>query len=222
MIRTISVALTNLPSAIAYRRKASAGGSAIVIVRADATQPGIASISKTSGEPIISKNTPAELFSADAFQEAMQLTAGLPYRKMGAPAAPKAPVEIAEEEIIDDDDAVAEKEVEVVVDSDEYQKLVDAYTNKKGVLSYDLMNKEMIQLAHKSEVVQKMLAEGASEQEIVDYVVGVKFRNATGNKNLTDEQVAAMADLIDEVSPKGAFKELRAKIRSMQAEAKRA
>ena len=93
MIRTNSVTLTGIPSAIAYRRKAKAGGSAIVIVRADSTQPGIATISKTSGEAIVSDNTPAELFPAEAFAEAIELTAGLPYRKQGKPAAPELVVE---------------------------------------------------------------------------------------------------------------------------------
>ena len=67
-----------------------------------------------------------------------------------------------------------------------------------------------------------MLGDGASEQEIFDYVVGTRFRDITGNKDLTDAQVAAMAALIDEIDIKGAFKEFKRDIRSMQSEAKRA
>ena len=87
MIRTNSVKLTSLPSAIAYRRKGASGDAAIVIVRADEPQPGIATISKTSGEPILAANTPAA-YPAEAFAEAIALTAGMPYRKLGKPAAP--------------------------------------------------------------------------------------------------------------------------------------
>ena len=114
MIRTSSVKLTTLP-AVAYREKLAKGGSGIVIVRSDATQPGIASLSKTSGEPIPSANTSADLYPVEAFKEAMELTAGMPYRKQGKPKPVL--IEVPEEEV---------PEVEVVVDSSEYQAVVDA------------------------------------------------------------------------------------------------
>lgn len=223
MIRTNSVTLTTLPIAIAYRRKAPSGGAALVIVRADASQPGIATISKTSGRPIVAANTPAELYPEEAFEEALALTAGMPYHKQGRPSAP------AQQESVDteppvqaDEEEVVAEEVEVVIDSDEYQKLLAAYTNKNGKLSYDLMNKEMIQFAHKSEMVGRMIGAGEAEETILTYIIGTKFRNITGNKDLTDEQVNLIAALVDEISPKGAFKELKAKVRSMLGEAKRA
>ncbi len=70
-------------------------------------------------------------------------------------------------------------------------------------------------------MVSRMIAAGEDEDAIVRYVVATKFQNASGNKDLTDEQVALIAELIDEVSPRGAFKELRSKVRSMLGEAKR-
>ena len=218
MIRTNSVTLTTLPAAIAYRRKAMSGGSALVIVRADEPQPGIATISKTSGEPIISANTPAGAYPPEAFQEALELTAGMPYRKQGKPGAPGL-VPTETEEVAPEDPV--EEQQEVVIDSDEYERVLDAYTDKGGKFSYDLMNKEMIQFAHKSEMVGRMVGAGESEETILSYIIGTKFRNITGNKDLTDEQVGLMAELIDEISPKGAFKELKAKVRSMLGEAKR-
>ena len=51
MIRTNVVSLSVI-KAVAYRQKLMTGGSGIVIIREDASQPGIASISKTSGEAI--------------------------------------------------------------------------------------------------------------------------------------------------------------------------
>lgn len=224
MIRTNSVTLNTVPNAIAYRRKSPSGGAAIVIIRADEPQPGIAAISKTSGAPIIMANTPTEPYPTEAFEEAIELTFGMPYRKQGKPAAPQITTPIPDDlpsNVPANDGELTEKDAEVIVDSEEYQRLVEAYTDKKGRLSYDLMNKEMIQFAHRSEMVARMVGAGELEETIIDYIVGTKFRNATGNKDLTDEQVAAMAELIDEVSPKGAFKELKAKIRSMLAEAKR-
>ena len=80
MIRTATVNLTTIP-AIAFRQKLKDGGSGIVILRADSKQPGIASISKTSGKAIPAKNNPAKMFPEDSFNEAIQLTIGMPYTK---------------------------------------------------------------------------------------------------------------------------------------------
>ena len=55
MLRTKSVKLTVIP-AMAFRVKLNEGPS-ITIQRADCEQPGIASISRTSGEATPSKNT---------------------------------------------------------------------------------------------------------------------------------------------------------------------
>ncbi|MBQ6395779.1 MAG: hypothetical protein IJH87_05490, partial [Atopobiaceae bacterium] len=194
MIRTSSVKLTTLP-AVAYREKLAKGGSGIVIVRSDATQPGIASISKTSGEPISSANTSSDLYPLEAFKEAMELTAGMPYRKQGKPKPVL--IEVPEEEV---------PEVEVVVDSSEYQAVVDAYTDKNGKLSYALLNKDLIQFVHRSSVARRMIAAGEPEEAIRAYAVGAKFRTITGNGDLTDGQALKMAELLDEVSPKGVFK----------------
>ena len=213
MIRTNSVELTSLPAAIAYRRKGASGDAAIVIVRADEPQPGIATISKSSGEPILAANTRAA-YPVEAFAEAIALTAGMPYHKLGKPAAPalvSAPVE----------DEPADEAAETLIDSAEYQAVLDAFTDKNGKFSYDLMNKSMIQLAHRSTVVARMVAAAATEKEILGYVVGTRLRNITGNHDLTDEQVAKMAELIDEIDPRGAFKELKAKIREMSGKAKK-
>lgn len=59
------------------------------------------------------------------------------------------------------------------------------------------------------------------EDRIRLFVVGTKFRNVTGNKDLTNEQVLKMAELLDEVSSKGVFKELTADIRARLSASKR-
>ncbi len=220
MIRTNTVTLSVVP-ALAYRQKLASGGSGIVIVRADQTQPGVASISKTSGEPILAANTPSDVYPIEAFAEAIELTAGMPYRKQGKPRI--VAQDLQQVEVIDEAEGPEEAvpEAEVVVDSAEYQAIVDAYTDKKGRLSYDLLNKELIQLAHDSEMVQRMLVAGDSEDQIRLFVVGNRFRAITGNRDLSDEQVLKMAELLDEVSPKGVFKEFNAKLRTWMGESKR-
>ena len=200
MIRTELVTLTTIPAS-AYRQKLPSGGSGIVILRIDSAQPGVASISKTSGEAILTKNTPKKLFPKEAFKEAMALTVGMPYRKCGAPVIPDAPAPVAVEEASD-------PAVEVIVDTAEYQKIADTYTDKAGKLSYTLLNKDLIKFAHSSSKVREMIGKKAALEDIRLYIVGTKFRNITGNRNLSDDQVLKMAELLDEVSEKGVFKDL--------------
>ena len=67
MIRTDTVNLTVI-SAVAFRQKLTAGGSGVTVLRYDTKQPGIASISKTSGDAIPAANTPVDLYPMEAFK----------------------------------------------------------------------------------------------------------------------------------------------------------
>jgi hypothetical protein len=58
-----------------------------------------------------------------------------------------------------------------------------------------------------------MIEAGAKPKEIKNYVAGTKFRNITGNAELTDAQVNKMLELLDEVSPKGVLKEFNDELR---------
>ena len=142
MIRTNVVKLSKI-NGIAFRQKLLSGGSGIVILREDSAQPGIASISKTSGEPIPTTNTSKKLFPLDAFREAIALTAGLPYRKQGK-------VQLKGESQPEEPTPEEQAEEEAVVDSAEYDKIVAKYTDKNGKLSYSLLNRDMINFAHYS------------------------------------------------------------------------
>ncbi|MBQ6239291.1 MAG: hypothetical protein IJK56_02895 [Firmicutes bacterium] len=204
MIRTSIVELSVIEG-FAYRRKLPSGGSGIVIIRKGMDQPGIASISKTSGEAIPASNTPKKKYPQEAFQEAMALTSGLPYRKLGS-------VTLTEEKVVEEPVPAAEKAEESVVDSAEYQKVVEKYLDKDGKLSYALINKDMIRFANSSGIVRRMETESRSLEDIRLYVVGTKLRNITGNKKLTDEQVLKMIELLDEVSPKGVLREFNEEI----------
>ena len=209
MIRTTVVKLSSIKG-IAYRMKLPSGGSGIVIIREGAKQPGIASISKTSGDAIPTDNTSQKLYPQKAFKEAMELTSGLPYKKLGKAQPDGAGV--AEEKV--PDEPVAE---EVGVDSAEYQKIVDEYTDKNGKLSYDLLNKDLIKFTYSSSKCRKMINDGWSIEDIRLYAAGTKFRNSTGNRELSDAQVLKIVELLDEVSPKGVFKEYNEELRKMRA-----
>ena len=203
MIRTETVSLKTIP-AVAYRQKIPAGGSGIVILRRDKDQPGIASISKTSGEAIPTGNTSKSLYPDEAFREAIALTEGLPYKKRSAPS-PKETKPVKEKE--------PETELEVIIDSDDYNKIVEAYTDKTGKFSYKLLNKDLIKFINSSSIARKMIAEKKGEDEIRLYAVGSKFRGITKNHDLTDDQVLKIAELLDEISPKGIFREFNDELR---------
>lgn len=215
MVRTDIVNLTVI-KAIAFRQKLMAGGSGVTILRYDCRQPGIASISKTSGDPIPAANTPADMYPAEAFKEAITLTSGMPYSKRGSvrleAEAPEDAAPEAAEEVTPDD---------VVVDSADYQKVVARYTDKNGKLSYELLNRDLIKFAHSSKTVRTMLEEGESVKKVRTYIITSKFGTVTGNRKLTEEQAVKIGELLDEVSPKGVFRELDAEIRKSSGSGKR-
>ena len=211
MIRTDVVSLTVI-DAVAFRQKLTAGGSGVTILRYDAAQPGIASISKTSGDAIPTDNTPKDLYPEASFKEAIRLTAGMPYKKRGSVRLTKKTVKEVTPEAAEE---VTEEEV--IIDSGEYQKLVDHYTDKNGKLSSELLNKDPIRFAHTSKTVRAMMEEGEVQKKIRTYIVCTKFRTVTGNRKLTEAQALKMADLLDEVSPKFVFKELNSELRKKRA-----
>ncbi|MBR6155420.1 MAG: hypothetical protein IKQ27_00550 [Lachnospiraceae bacterium] len=213
MIRTDTVSLTVIP-AVAFRQKLKQGGSGIVILRPEARQPGIASISRTSGDPIINQQTDQKLFPEEAFKEAMRLTLGLPYRKT-------TPVKVTEDMIVKEIKE-EEPEPEIKLNEEAYQAIVARYTDKSGHLSYDLINKEMIRFAKSSSIVRGMIQEGKKASVIRNYIVSNKFRNIADNDDLTNADIKLIVEMLDEVSPKGVFKELDAEIRKMLGAQKKA
>ena len=88
------------------------------------------------------------------------------------------------------------------------------------VISYPLLNKDLIQFAHRSSKVRKMLIDGERVEAIRLYITGTKFRNITGDPELTDVQVLIITELLDEMSPKGVFKEFNSEIRKSLKAAK--
>lgn len=203
MLRTKAVNLKTIP-AVAYRVK-SPKGINITIQRADKKQPGIASISKTSGEAVPTDNTDLRAYPMKAFKEAIELTAGLPYKNQKG-------VKVTKEMVSEKKEKVKE---EVKVDPKDYQKIIAKYSDKNGKFSYDLINKDFIRFAKSSKVVGDLVAEGATVAKLRNYIVSTKFRNITGNHNLTDKQIKKMVEMLDENYPKGVFKDLNSELRKL-------
>lgn len=203
MIRTKIVELSTLEAA-AYRQKLRDGKSGIVILRYDTSQPGLATVNRRTGTPEPSANTNLEMFPIEAFQEAIELTSGMPYSRRGA-------VKLSgNTEAVDTDEESPEELA--TVDSAEYEAIVKAYTNKKGELSYELLNKDFIQFTKSSKIVADLVANRASVDEIRDHVVRVKLESLTGNRELTVAQTKRIVEMLDEVSPRYVFRELNDEI----------
>ena len=209
MLRTKSVKLTVIP-AMAFRIK-SADGPSITIQRADYEAAGIASISRTSGEPIPSANTNMKMYPVEAFKEAIEKTNGLPYKRGKGVKVDKKDFKEKKVKPVE----------EVIIDSDEYQKVVDHYSDKNGKLSYDLLNKDFIKFAKSSSIVRKMIEEGTTVAKLRNYISCNKIRNITGNDKLSDKEVKKMVELFDEAYVKGIFKELNEELKKLLSKNKK-
>jgi hypothetical protein len=221
VIRTRLVELSSL-EATAYRQKLGNGRSGVVILRNDTPQPGLALLNRNTGEPDLAPNVPPDLYPLEAFKEALELTSGLPYSSRGKvrhsatgkqdqPESVGAVADQAMEEQENTPEDVA------TVSSADYAAIVKAYTNRKGELSYDLLNKNLIQAARSNPFVAEMVARKASLEEIRDHVVLANFQAVTGNRSLGTAEMLRIVDLLDEVSPRSVLRELNDELRRMLA-----
>jgi len=206
VIRTVLVELSSL-EAVAFRQKMPDGHSGVVILRYDNPQPGLALLNRHSGEPDIAANTPHDLFPLEAFQEALALTSGMPYSRRG-----RVKLQATVAEPVAEEPAAAEDDLATVSSAD-YAAVVKAYTNRKGELSYDLLNKALIQAAHGNPYVAEMKARGATLEEIRDHVVKANFEAITGNRALTQAEVNRIVAMLDAVSPRSVLREFNEDLR---------
>lgn len=203
----------NTLEAVAFRRKLRAGKTAIIILRYDGGQPGQALLDRNSGGADPAHNTEPDRYPMEAFLEAIELTRDLPYSARGRVKISGTPQKANEPDLDGEDDA---EEVATVC-SDEYAAIVDAYTNKKGELSYALLNKDFIQFTKSSKLVADLVANGASADEIRNHVVRVKLEQLTGNKDLDPAQVSRIVEMLDAVSPRNVFRDLNDEINKLLA-----
>ena len=212
IIRTKAVELTVIPG-IAYKQKLASGGAGIKIFRIDSDKTAVCGVDKRTGEGIIEARVDGNLFPAEAFDEALELTNGLPYSARGK-------IKIVVQEVIEDNE-VAESETDEAVDmveSDEYKAIVDRYSDEKGKINYQLMNKDFIQFAAKSKVVTEMVAGKNNIDDIILFIVKSRATFLANKKeSLDDKLVVKLIATLDEIDPRSAFKELKAHIKRMQS-----
>lgn len=212
IIRTKAVELTMIP-AIAYKQKLASGGAGIKILRIDGDQSAVCTIDRRTSEPVPYGTVDENLFPMEAFDEALELTSGLPYSARGG-------IRLSAVMQVYPDDVVEEappEQIDMTL-SPEYQAIVERYSDEKGKMNYQLMNKEFIQFASKSKTVVDMAREKATRDEIFIFVVKSRAALVAGSKeSLDDNSVALLIETLDEIDPRSAFKELKAYINRVLA-----
>ena len=162
---------------------------------------------------MIAKNTNLEKFPLEAFQEAIALTNGMPYKKQGS-------IKVTKDMFVE---PVKEEQEEEIIEINEaaLEAITAHYTDKNGKVSYDLINRELIKFAKSSSIVREMIADGKNVKNIREYIVLNKFRNISGNDSLSDQEVFKLADMIDGLDNKGMFRELNEELKKLLAKNKR-
>jgi hypothetical protein len=216
IIRTKVVELSELP-VIAYKVKLASGGSGIKLHRTDIEASAFAAIDKRTGETRVDGRADAKLFPPEAFDEAAELLAGLPYSARG-----KVKIAVSEaaedEEIAVSEDEPTEVERKSMADSDEYEAIAGLYSDMQGKINLPLMNKQFIQFAAGSKTVADMVGNRASVDEILTHIVKSRAAYLAGKReSLSDADTAALIETIEETDPRGAFKELKLYLRKRLA-----
>jgi len=210
MIRTKIVELNTIEG-IAYRQKLKGGKTGLIVMKFGHNQPGMAILDRSTGRPVLNANAPKAI-PADAYLEAKDLTDGLTYAhhyKFQMLGAQMTKTDI--EEVFDEEP----KEELVVVCSEDYSKIINAFKDKKGNFSHLLINRDFLKFAKSSSLVSNMIRNKASLDDIRKHVVRSRFETITGNHKITDTQINKIVELLDEVHKQGVFKKLNDEIRKM-------
>jgi len=218
IIRSKAVELSAIP-AIAYKIKLKSGGAGIKVLRLDTDKTAVATVDKRTGEPVAYGSVDENAFPYEAFSEAIELTAGLPYSARGKIVIKSADAAPEPEET---EAAVSPGEDIDITETAEYKSIIERYCDEKGKVNYQLLNKDFIQFASKSTVVAGMLGEMASTDDIVLFTVKNRAAYIANEKeHLSDELAKKLIEALDEIDPRSAFKELKAHLNRQLAKGKR-
>jgi len=216
MVRTNAVQMTSI-GGMAFKQKLTSGGAGITIITQN--DKAVFTINKRDGACVPYGKVDAAVFTKAVTDEALELTRGLPYRRLGSIIkvyadnhCDETPVELEKND---------EKIVTDVIESVEYKEFIAQYTDKNEKFSYQLMNKELMQFAAKSSVVNKMLSEKTAVDTIVMYIVKSKAADLAQNKGMDEVALTAFIDTFDSMNTRSAFKELKAYLRGRLSKVKK-
>ena len=208
MIRTEVQRMTTI-NGLSFKQKLKAGGTGITIVTPN--DRAVFTINKRDGTCVPFGNVNSDVFNKDVINEALDLTKGIPYRRLGkiSKVYPDTHCDESSVELETEDEKV---EIDVVA-SAEYREFIAQYTDKNGKFSYRLMNKELMQFAARSSVVRKKLEDKENADEIVRYIVKSKAADLTHSRGMEEEMLTAFIDTFDSMDTRSAFKELKSYLR---------
>jgi len=216
IIRTKVVELEVIP-AVAYKIKLKSGGSGIKMHRTDQDMTVFAEVDKRTGDIIIDGRVDENLFPYPAFDEAMDLLAGLPYSGRGKVKIMVSD-EVEDDEVCTDGTADELPTAAQMLESDEFKAIVDRFSDENGKLNYALMNKQFMQFAQTSKVVGDMMGKKESEGDIRLFILKNRAAFlANKREHLSDDEATALLDALNEINPRSAFKELNLYIRKRMA-----
>jgi hypothetical protein len=216
MIRTEAVQMTTIQG-VSFKQKLTAGGAGITIITAD--EKAVFTINKRDGSCVPFGIVDGNLFTSAVIDEALSLTQGLPYKRMGT-ISKVYPDNRFDETSVELEDKDEKAEIDVMA-SVEYKEFIAQYTDKNGKFSYQLMNKELMQFAGRSSIVRRMLDEKDSVDNIVRYIVKSKAADLARNRGMEDDMLTAFIDTLDSMDTRSVFKELTAYLRSRMSRKRR-
>ena len=208
MIRTEAVKTKTIPG-MAFRQKLQSGGAGITIITPN--ERATFTVNKRDGLCVPYGKVDEKVFTEEVTKEVLELTMGLPYRRLGS--ITKVHLDAPCEETPVEHEADDEKVDIDIISSAEYAAFIEKYSDKKGRFSHQLMNKELMQFAARSGIVSKKLAEKEDIETIVRYVVRSKAAILAKRKEMDDETLTAFIETIDSICTRSAFKELNAYLR---------
>jgi hypothetical protein len=215
IIRTKAVELSVIP-AVAYKQKLAAGGAGIKILHVNG-QTAVCTVDKRTADMVPYGAYDESLFPSDAFDEAFELTNGLPYSARGGIKL----VAVEDAQADDVPEQAPAEQVDMTL-SPEYQAIVERYSDEKGKINYTLMNKDFIQFAARSKVVGGLVGDGKSQDEILEAIIKSRATEISGQReSLDSDSVKLLIETLDEIDPRSAFKELKAHINRMLAKSKK-
>jgi len=213
IIRTAAVELSVIP-AIAYKQKLKSGGAGVKLIRLDCESSAVATVDKRSGEPVSYGSADEKLFPFEAFVEATTLTVGLPFSARGKISL-NVSCAAETEDVVEEETPKTDMTL-----SDEYAAIVERYSDEKGKINYHLMNRDFMSFASKSKTVSEMLGKMELTDDILLHIIKNRAAHIAGKKeSLEDSDVKALIEVLDEIDPRSAFKELKAYINRQLAAA---
>ncbi|MDR3293193.1 MAG: hypothetical protein LBT20_03715 [Clostridiales bacterium] len=209
-IRTKAIELETIP-ALAYKQKLPTGGAGIKLHRIDRDAAAAYTIDKRSGKAIAYGKIDETLFPEKAVTEAIDATAGLPY-SIHSRVVLKLSSSV---ETLPQEEEPTKATTELLA-SKEYAAILKEYTKESGKLDYTRLNKDFIQFAAKSKTLVTLAAKSAPLEELLLFTVKNRAAYLSKSKdNLSDEQISALIDVLNEIDPRSAFKELSAYLKKL-------